>query len=351
MENTMKTGMFRAVLKRTGGILVIPAICYLLMEIACRISGTALFTGGSTWQLFFRGLAYVLLLSYGVSINMQTGRFDFSAGAVMLIGGVCGAQIAVAFGLGPVPMLLISAAVGAVFGGITGFFYVILRLSPMIIGLGMTLVLEGVVAILTDGCKPVGFGTDASYYRFAVSPLPMVVTLFVALFFMLWAFHYTRFGYDYRALQSGQKIAVSAGINEQKNAILCYTLAGLLLGGAGALSICSTNGITPTINFSTIASIFGCFLPIFFSGFIEKFCNKQIAVLIGCVSYELIQIGFGQIGFVNASFTVDVYRVVEALILVIFLIYLNNEKAILDTVTLRRYFGGKNHAPTPMAEP
>ena len=50
MENTMKTGMFRAVLKRTGGILVIPAICYLLMEIACRISGTALFMGGITWQ-------------------------------------------------------------------------------------------------------------------------------------------------------------------------------------------------------------------------------------------------------------------------------------------------------------
>ena len=127
----------------------------------------------------------------------------------------------------------------------------------------------------------------------------------------------------------GTEFGVDIGgavMNARDAAPIC---AGLLFGAAGAISVCSTNGVTPTINFSTIASMFACFLPLFFSQFINKFCNKQIAVLMGCVAYEFIQIGFGQISSVKAFFTSDVYKVVEAAVLVLFLIYLNNEDLIL----------------------
>lgn len=319
---------FQVLPRRIGGMLLLPVLCGVVMAVVCRACGTALFTGIGTWQLFFRGMAYVLLLSFGVSINMHTGRFDFATGATMLIGGVAGALIAYGNGWGPVAMLPISMLVGCVAGLANGWLYVLLRLPPMIIGLAMTLVLEGVVAIITDGCKPVGFGTDASYYRFAVTPWRMVLIMLAALVLMIVLFHYTKFGYHYRALQSGQKIAVGSGVDEGSNAIVCYGLAGALFGAAGALSVCSTNGVTPTINFSSIAAMFSCFLPLFFSEFIIRFCNKQVAILMGCIAYELIQIGFGQLSFVNAAFTADVYKVVEALILVGFLIYLNNEGTI-----------------------
>lgn len=332
-----RAGGIQEKLKNTGGVLLLPALSWAVMSVACRIAGTALFTGASTWQLFFRGMAYVLLLSFGVSINMHTGRFDFSTGATMLLGGVSGALIAYGNGWGPGAMLLISMLVGCATGLFTGWLYVLLRLPPMIIGLTMTLVLEGVVAIITDGCKPVGFGTDASYYRFAVTPGWMLLIMLLSLAMMTVLFHYTKFGYDYRALQTGQKIAARSGVGEGGNAIGCYAIAGLLFGAAGALSVCSTNGVTPTINFSSIAFMFSCFLPLFFSGFIIKFCNKQLAILMGCVAYELIQIGFGQLSFVDAGFTADVYKVVEAVILVGFLIYLNNEKTIAEFVTLRRW--------------
>lgn len=327
-------------MRRAVGIVIIPLACFVLMSLACSLSGTQLL-GGGTEQLYFRGFAYVLLLSFGVSINMHTGRFDFSTGATMLIGGVIGAKLAYSLGLGPAAMIMISAVFGALFGAVTGLFYITLGLPPMIIGLGATLVYEGLVAIITDGCKPVGFGTDPSYYQFAVDPAAMLVIMAIATAFMVLLFHYTRFGYDYRALQTGQKIAVNTGVNEKLNAVICYTAAGLLFGGAGALGICSTNGITPTINFSTIASMFSCFLPLFFSGFIGKFCNKQLAILLGCAAYEFIQIGFGQLSFVHASFTADVYRVVEAVILVLFLIYLNNEELIVEFVTLRKWREGR----------
>ena len=329
-------------LRRGAGMLVIPALCWAVMALACALAGTSLLTGVSSLRLFVRGLTYVLLLSFGVSINMHTGRFDFSTGAVMLLGGVCGALIAYGNGWGPWGMLLISIPTGAAAGCVSGLLYILLRLPPMIIGLGMTLVLEGIVAIITDGCRPVGFGTDASYYRFSVNMPAMLALGGVALILMVLLFHYTRFGYDYRALPTGQRIAVNTGVRERANALGCYTLSGALFGAAGAVSLCATNGTTPTINFSTIASMFACFLPLFFSGFIVKFCNKQLAILLGCIGYEFIQIGFGQLSFTIAAFTSDVYKVIEAGILVLFLIYLNNEGIITDILTMRRY---RQHIP------
>lgn len=337
----MRHNTMMSYLKKTAGIAVIPLLCLAAMTIACKASGTVLFPDQNIWQIFFRGLTYVLLLSFGVSINLHTGRFDFSTGAVMLISGVIGAKIAYGAGLGPIGMLVISVIFGVVFGAISGGLYIALKLPPMIIGLGMTLVLEGVVALITDGLKPVKFGTDPSYYKFVTNPLAMSVIIIISLAVMIIVFHYTKFGYDYRALQNGQIISVNVGVRENKNALICYMISGAMLGAAGALSLCSTNGVTPTINFTTIGSMFSCFLPLFFSGFIMKFCNKQVAILLGCVGYEIIQIGFGQISFVNAAFTSDVYKVVEAVILVVFLIYLNNENKIIEIATLKKWLAGK----------
>lgn len=336
MEAITRTKV-KGTVRKSIGILIIPLLTFLVMEIACLGNGTTLFANfGSTMQIFFRGIAIVLLLAFGVSINMHTGRFDFSTGAVMLIGGVVGAKLAVAMNLGPIGMIIISGLTGALVGGLTGFLYVLFKLPPMIIGLGMTLILEGITAIISDGCQPVNFGTDASYFTFATNIPALLIIISLALALMIILFHFTKFGYDYRALQTGQKIAVNTGVNEKRNAIICYTISGLMFGISGALTVMRTNGVTPTINFSTIGSMFSCFLPLFFAGFINKYTNKQIAILLGCIAYEFIQIGFGQITSVNASFSVQIRSVVEAIILVGFLIYVNNETPIIEFVMLKK---------------
>ena len=323
-------------LSRIALILVIPVAAFAVMELACLASGTVLFGKASTWQLFFRGLTFVSLLAFGVSINMHSGRFDFSTGAVMLISSVIGAKLAFEMKLGPVMMLVIAGASGMLFGAVVGGLYVLLNLPPMIIGLGCTLVFEGLVAIITNGLKPVRFGADPSYFNFMLSPVNMIILLAGALLLMVIAFSFTRFGYDYRALQSGQGIAVNTGTREKRNAFICYVIAGLMFGLAGAVSLAGKNGITPTINFSSIASMFACFLPLFFSDFISRYCNKQLAIVLGCVAYEFIQIGFGQISFAKAFFTPDVYKVVEAFILVLFLIYLNNQNKLKPLFTRKK---------------
>ena len=324
------------ILKRVLGILIIPVLCFGIMELVCLGNGTTIFTGSTTFGLFCRGTVTTLLLSFGVSINMHTGRFDFSTGATMIFGGICGAILSKSTGLGPVGMVVFSVLFAALAGAITGILYVVLNLPPMIIGLGMTLILEGVTAIITNGCQRVTL-IEGGYYEFSVNPVPLLIIALIALAIMVYVFHYTKFGYDYRSLQTGQKIAVNTGVNEKKNAVICYIIAGAMFGGAGALTMCVGNGYTPTYNFSTISLMFGCFLPLFFSGFVGKFCNKQIAITISCIAYEFIQIGYGQIRAVNAGLTTELQSVIDALILVLFLIYINNETQIIEFVMLKNH--------------
>ncbi|MCQ3035717.1 MAG: hypothetical protein MJ248_05865 [Bacilli bacterium] len=324
------------ILKKAFGVIIIPLLCFVIMEIVCLANGRTLFSGGApTFQSFTRGITYIVLLSLGVSINMHTGRFDFATGATMVISGVVGAQFALATGMGPIGMCLCAVVVGVVCGAISGTLYVVTKLPPMIIGLTMTLILEGVTAIITDGCKPIKFGTDPSYYQFTINFWASLVIVVLALAVTVILFSYTKFGYDYSALQTGQKISVNTGINEKKNAIFCYMIAGGLFGVAGALSVMSTNGITPTYNFSTIAKMFTCFLPLFFGGFAAKYINKQLGIFVGCIAYEFIIIGFGQLAAVDVAFTPDAQKVVEAVILVLFLIYTTNEHAIQEFVMLK----------------
>ena len=41
------------------------------------------------------------------------------------------------------------------------------------------------------------------------------------------------FGYDYKALKDGQKVAVNTGIREIPNTLICYTICGALMGTVG----------------------------------------------------------------------------------------------------------------------
>ena len=99
------------ILKRVLGILIIPVLCFGIMELVCLGNGTTIFTGSTTFGLFCRGTVTTLLLSFGVSINMHTGRFDFSTGATMIFGGICGAILSKSTGLGPVGMVVFSVLI------------------------------------------------------------------------------------------------------------------------------------------------------------------------------------------------------------------------------------------------
>ena len=131
---------------------------------------------------------------------------------------------------------------------------------------------------------------------------------------------------------SGQKVAVNTGVKEKKNAVGCYAVSGVLMGIVGFISATNTGNIQMSLNFGSISIMFTAFLPMFIGGFIGRFTNEKLGYLLGAVTTAFISLMYARLN-VDSS----IQQIITALILVGFLIYLNNENKIIELVTIKKY--------------
>lgn len=326
-----------SLISRLLGIAALPVISVLVMLILCALCGASLFVGGvaSNVSSFFKNICYFSLLCFAVSINLHTGRMAFDVGAIIVLSTVLGFISGIAAGDSIIAALLVAAAVGCLLNLLSGALYILLRLPMMIVSLGTTLIYEAIAYWIVRQYAYNGNveilqikrALTPSLCAFSANILSMIIISIAATILMTLLFHYTKFGYDYRALQGGQKIAVNTGIREIPNALVCYAVSGLLLGVAGIVNYSYASAVQPTLNFGTVSIMFECFCPLFFGGFINRFINKSSAIFIGVISYSLIQIGLGQIQIAK-NWNNYVIPLINAAILVIFMIYQTNEGII-----------------------
>ena len=307
--------------KRLAGTIIIPVLVLIITNVICMSRGVTMFENSLNWLTFARAVANVSLVTFALSINLNSGRFDFSVGSIALLSSVFSATLAVNHELSPVVMLALSLFFGMLLGLASGLVYVTVKLPPMIVSLAVALFYEGMAYHFTKG-HGVSFINNRELLDFASIPNYLII-IAVALIFMIIVFDHTTFGYEYKALQSGQKVSVNIGINEKKNAVICYAIAGLLMGAQGFVSSTTTGSIQMALNFGSIGPMFMAFLPMFIGGYIGRFSNDKLGYLLGAVSTSLISLLYVRLD-VNSS----VQQVVSALLLVGFLIFLNNENRI-----------------------
>ncbi len=318
----------KKVFTKIFGIGTIPVVTLLIMLALCTANGVALFATEGNWIAFFRSVASVMLTTFALSINLNSGRFDFSIGSVSLLSSVISSQICINMGMSTVWMLIISLATGIILGTLSGLVYVLIKLPPIIVSLGIALFYEGMAFAVTDGYG-VSFVANTELTSFP-GVLNYSLVIFAGLAVIILLFDHTKFGYDYKALMSGQKVAVNTGINEVKNAVGCYAITGGLMGMVGFISATNTGNIQMALNFGSIGVMFTAFLPMFIGGFIGRFCNERIGYVLGAVTTGLISLMYARLD-VDSS----IQQITTALILVGFLIYLNNEGKIKKLLTGR----------------
>ncbi len=320
--------------KRIAGTAAIPVATFLIVLILCSVKGVKLFETQGNWILFFRAAASVMLTTFALSLNLNSGRFDFSIGSISLLSSVISASICTSSGLPTVPMLIISIVSGAILGMVSGLVYVIVKLPPIIVSLGVALFYEGLAFAITSGYG-VSFVANAVLTSFP-SVLNYALVIIFGLLIFIFIFDHTQFGYEYKTLVSGQKVSVNTGIKEVPNAVCCYMIAGALMGVVGFISATNTGTIQMALNFGSIGVMFTAFLPMFIGGFIGRFCNEKIGYLLGAVTTAFISLMYARLN-VDAS----IQQIVTALILVCFLIYLNNENKVIELVTFKKYMAKK----------
>ena len=318
------------VVKRILGITAIPAGTFLIVFMLCAAKGVALFEAEGNWIVFFRAAASVMLTTLALSVNLNSGRFDFSIGSISLLSSIISASICIKAGMGTGQMLVLSILAGMLLGTFSGLVYVFIKLPPIIVSLGVTLFYEGLAFTVTDGYG-VSFVTNAELTSFPKVQNYLLIIV-IALAGVILIFDYTQFGYEYKALLSGQKVAVNTGVKEKKNAVGCYAVSGVLMGIVGFISATNTGNIQMSLNFGSISIMFTAFLPMFIGGFIGRFTNEKLGYLLGAVTTAFISLMYARLN-VDSS----IQQIITALILVGFLIYLNNENKIIELVTIKKY--------------
>jgi len=317
--------------KRITGTLAIPVIAVILLEVICLKNGQHIITNIRSFNNFMIYTAIVMVTTMALSINLNSGRFDFSLGSMAALSAVIGAKVSYAVlggGAGSAGMMLLATFIaGAVLGLVSGALYVSLRIPPIIASLGVTLIYEGILYTVTGGKYIMAEVQNPSMSGFAGTWIYAAVIIAAVLAFMIIIFDYTKFGYDYNALKNGQKVAVNTGIQEVRNAVGCYVISGALMGIVGFLNAARNTNINGgQLNFGSISIMFTAFLPMFIGSYISRFSNEKLGFLLAALCMSLLNSTFAALSNVV---TASMQSIINAVLLVVFLIYLNNENLLI----------------------
>lgn len=321
-------------IKKSILTILIPISVFLFFSILLLSQGTTLFSTANHYRTFVNAFVVTTFIAWALNFNLSTGRFDFSLGSISLLSSILGVKVmwyleSLGWEMNGWYMLLVIVIIGGLLGMISGFAYVLLKIPPIVTSLGLTLIYEALGFIVTDGG---GVVLNRTLHLTKIATLENQLIVLVIGFVVIYVIsNMTSFGFYWRSLVSGQKIAVDTGINEQKNAILSYTLSGAFVSVAGCFTMSIQGTASASLNFGTISTIFVAFLPLFIGGFIGRFSEEKFGILLGSFTTALITLGF-----VRLSISAQMQSFWNAIILLVFLIYLNNEYKILSFFTKRK---------------
>ncbi len=303
--------------------LVIPVVVYLFFFILCNATGNAGFGVGSDLQTILYTSVYSGLIAMAMAINLSSGRFDFSIGATMVLAIIIGGNVAKDYNLGAVGLLIVTVLIGLALGAVSGLVYTVLGLPPMVVSLGLAMIYEA-IGFIFNKSKGVKLMGKNDLLIFAKMPwIVIVIAVVLVVMVLLWDF--TKFGYERKALATGQKIATDQGINEKKNAIICYIISGVLLGIAGCVYISKYGTVSPETGLSSSSYFMTAFLPMFIGGAIAKYSSQPIGIYIGAITQAFITSGLSWLGFSSSAMTV-----MNGVIVMAFLVYTSNSHILVE---------------------
>ncbi len=307
--------------------IMIPVITYLLFFILTRATGNGGFGVGSDLTNILYTSVYSGLIALAMSINLTSGRFDFSLGATLILSVILGGNIANNAGFSALGLLLMTLLFGAIIGLVSGLVYVLLGLPPMVVSLGLAMVYEA-IGFMFNSAKGVKL-TNQSMLVYSRMPGVLIVII-VVLVVMVIVWDHTKFGYNRKSLAEGQKIAVDVGVNERRNALICYVIAGALLGVAACVYISKYGTVTPETGLSSSSYFMTAFLPMFIGGALVKYCPQPIGIFIGAVTQAFLTSGLTWLGCGSSLQTV-----INGLVVMAFLIYTSNSYLLVEQKMFR----------------
>ena len=218
-----------------------PVILLVVMTIFFSIYDSHFFSL-KNMQNLLQQMAVPLTLATGLTFVLLIGRIDLSVEGVMgFVGSVMALLIlndrnANDWGVWGV---LLPIAIGILYGLLTGFLHVKLRIASFIITYAMGTIIKGIAILLYESRAArvqAQWMADLSLKSFlGVSVLAWMAFAFFAICCIL--LNYTAFGRAVYAIGDNEAAARASGINVDRITILVFCLSGLAASLAGFIAL------------------------------------------------------------------------------------------------------------------
>ena len=244
-------------ISNTNLLLTITICTFVVMYLV----GIIVFGGGfkNPQQFFdiFNNNAYLIVVSFGLTLVMITGGIDISVGGTIALITMSAVVFMEDKGGGIFSSLLISLGIGLLMGAVQGYCVAYLKIQPFIVTLagmfftrGMTTIVSKVPRTATNEAfnklkdlqiNIPGIGHYTRNGTFINSYIEVGVLIVIVVFILLWAMlKWTRFGRNLYAVGGNSESALMLGINVQRTKFFAYLLTGVLAGIGGFVYLLHT---------------------------------------------------------------------------------------------------------------
>jgi ribose transport system permease protein len=190
------------------------------------------------------------VLSLAIMIPLVCGEFDFSVGPVAGLSQVLCAGFMARLGLPVGVAVLVGLAVGALVGVVIGMTVGRIGVNSLIVTLGISAVLSGLVIWYTDSQSIItGISTwltDFGSGNWLGIPRTVYLLAVVAIF-VYYLLEHTPFGRYLHSIGSNPRAARLVGLPVERLVIYAFVLSGTLAGLAGVLLVARNGGASPQV--------------------------------------------------------------------------------------------------------
>lgn len=237
--------------KKVGFNRIVLALVLILMYVLFSVAEET-FAGVSR---IFSALNYAYFLGFlalGVTFVIATGGIDFSIGPVMfcsaLVAGYCLTSYNLPVGL----CLVISVAVGLLFGIFNGYLVSYWSVPPFIVSMASMNIAKGIASVFTktqsvswpQGADPAGRGWFRNLVKMGNIPVGLIIFIAVAIICAI-ILNKTKAGRYILSLGSNKEAVRLSGVNVKKWEMLAYIICGILVGIAAIFYVGAYTTVQP----------------------------------------------------------------------------------------------------------
>lgn len=239
-----------AFVKKVGFNRIILILVMLAMYLAFGLLTGGKFFGTSRIMDTMNYVYFLGFLSLGVTFVIATGGIDFSIGPVMFCCALVSGYSFLTHGLPMAAALLLSVAIGLLFGIFNGYLVAYWNIPPFIVSMASMNISKGIAAVFTKTQSvswPQSSDANGWYRNFVkIGNVPTGLIIFLAAAIICGIIlNKTKAGRYILCLGSNKEAVRLSGVDVKKWEMLAYVICGVLVGIAAVFYVGAYTTVQP----------------------------------------------------------------------------------------------------------